>query len=118
MGHLLNSKTESDKRSGESVYIIFPNQEGRGTHINVSGIGILKASKNKENALKFIEFLLSPEAQEIITNENYEYPVNPNVKPAKILQQWGDFKVEKPNFEAYYKNVKEAQTIFDTVGWK
>lgn len=118
LGHLLNSKTELDKKAGESVYIIFPNQEGRGTHINVSGIGILKASKNKENALKFVEFLLSPEAQAIITNENYEYPVNASVKPAEILQEWGDFKVETPNFEAYYKNVKEAQRIFDAVGWK
>ncbi len=118
LGHLLNSKDEKDRKAGESVYIIFPNQNDRGTHINVSGIGILKSSQNKDNALKFIEFILSEEVQEMITNENYEYPVNVNVKPAPILQQWGDFKVETPNFEAYWKNAQEALKIFDEVGWK
>lgn len=118
LGHLLHSKDESDRKAGESVRIIFPNQDGRGTHINVSGVGLLKTSKNKANAIKFIEFLLQEEAQSMITNSNYEYPVNPNVKPAQTLQEWGEFKVETPNFEAYYKNAKEALKIFDEVGWK
>lgn len=118
LGHLLNSKSENDIKAGESVYIIFPNQNDRGTHINVSGIGVLKNSPNKANAIKLVEFLLSKEAQEMLTNGNYEYPVNPSVKPNKLLESWGEFKVQKPDFEAYYKNAKEALKIFDEVGWK
>lgn len=118
LGHLINSKNEQDRKAGESVYIIFPNQDGRGTHINVSGIGILKASKNKGDALKFVEFLLSDEAQTLITNQNYEYPVRDDIKPAETLQKWGTFKVEEPNFKAYFGNSKEALRIFDEVNWK
>lgn len=118
LGHLLNSKNENDIKAGESVYIIFPNQNDRGTHINVSGVGVLKNAPNKENAIRLVEFLLSKEAQEMLTNGNYEYPINPNVKPNKLLESWGEFKVQKPDFEVYYKNAKEALKIFDEVGWK
>lgn len=118
LGHLLNSKNENDIKAGESVYIIFPNQNDRGTHINVSGVGVLKNAPNKENAIRLVEFLLSKEAQEMLTNGNYEYPINPNVKPNKLLESWGEFKVQKPDFEAYYKNAKEALKIFDEVGWR
>lgn len=118
LGHLANSKNPKDVEAANSVKVIFPNQEDRGTHINVSGIGVLKTSKNQEAAIKFIEFMLSKEAQEILTNQNYEYPVNKEVKPAKILQSWGEFKIEKPNFEAYWGNAKEALKIFDEVQWK
>lgn len=118
LGHLLNSKDKTDQEAAKSVKIIFPNQDNRGTHINVSGIGLLKNSKNKENAIKLVEFLLSPEAQKMLADGNYEYPVNRDVKPAPDLQKWGEFKVEQPNFESYYKNAKEALKIFDEVGWR
>ncbi|MDA3966766.1 Fe(3+) ABC transporter substrate-binding protein [Helicobacter sp. WB40] len=118
LGHLANSKNEKDVEAFNSVKVIFPNQDDRGTHINVSGIGVLKTSKNKEAAVRFIEFMLSPKAQEMLTNQNYEYPVNKSVKPNKLLQSWGEFKIEKPNFEAYYGNAKESLKIFDEVQWK
>ena len=118
LGHLLNSKDAKDRKAGESVYVIFPNQAGRGTHINVSGVGVLKNAPNKDNAIKLVEFLLSPEAQEMLTNGNFEYPVNPSVEPNALLKSWGEFKVQEPDFESYYKNAKEALKIFDEVGWK
>lgn len=118
LGHLLNSKDAKDRKAGESVYVIFPNQAGRGTHINVSGVGVLKNAPNKDNAIKLVEFLLSPEAQEMLTNGNFEYPVNPSVAPNALLESWGEFKVQEPDFESYYKNAKEALKIFDEVGWK
>lgn len=118
LGHLLNSKADKDRKAGESVYVIFPNQAGRGTHINVSGVGVLKNAPNKDNAIKLVEFLLSPEAQKMLTNGNFEYPVNPSVKPNALLESWGEFKVQEPDFESYYKNAKEALKIFDEVGWK
>lgn len=119
LGHLFNSQNPEDVKAAQSVQIIFPDQEGKGTHINVSGIGVLKSSKNQANAIKFIEFILSPEAQEILTNLNYEYPVNSQVQPAPLLQSWGEFKANVPkDFEVYYKNAKEALKIFDQVGWR
>lgn len=118
LGHLINSKNANDKKAGESVYIIFPNQNGRGTHINVSGVGVLKNAPNKANAIKLVEFLLSPEAQKMLTDDNFEYPINPSVEPNALLKSWGEFKVQEPDFESYYKNAKEALKIFDEVGWK
>ncbi|MGX2983282.1 Fe(3+) ABC transporter substrate-binding protein [Helicobacter sp. 23-1045] len=118
LGHLLNSKNTNDKKAGESVYVIFPNQDGRGTHINVSGIGVLKNAPNKANAIKLVEFLLSPEAQKMLTDGNFEYPINPSVEPNALLKSWGEFKVQEPDFESYYKNAKEALKIFDEVEWK
>ena len=118
LGHLLNSKADKDRKAGESVYVIFPNQAGRGTHINVSGVGVLKNAPNKDNAIKLVEFLLSTEAQKMLTDGNFEYPVNPSVEPNALLKSWGEFKVQEPDFESYYKNAKEALKIFDEVGWK
>lgn len=118
IGKLLNSEDENEVKAGESVTIFFPNQETTGTHINVSGIGIAKYSPNKENAIKFIEFLLKEDAQNIFAGSNYEYPVNPNVEPTGILKEWGDFKEDKLPLNELGKNNKEAVIIFDKVGWK
>lgn len=118
IGKLLNSEDENEVKAGESVTIFFPNQETTGTHINVSGIGIAKYSPNKENAIKFIEFLLKEDAQNIFAGSNYEYPVNPNVEPTGILKEWGDFKEDKLSLNELGKNNKEAVIIFDKVGWK
>jgi iron(III) transport system substrate-binding protein len=118
IGKLLNSEDENEVKAGESVTIFFPNQETTGTHINVSGIGVAKYSPNKENAIKFIEFLLKEEAQNIFAGSNYEYPVNPNVEPTGILKEWGDFKEDKLSLNELGKNNKEAVIIFDKVGWK
>lgn len=118
IGKLLNSEDESEVAAGKAVNIFFPNQETTGTHINVSGIGVTKYSPNKENAIKFIEFLLKEEAQEIFAGSNYEYPVNPNVEPSEILKEWGDFKEDKLSLNELGKYNKEAVIIFDKVGWK
>lgn len=118
IGKLLNSEDESEIKAGKSVNIFFPNQKTTGTHINVSGIGVTKYAPNKENAIKFIEFLLQEEAQKIFAGSNYEYPVNPNVEIAETLKAWGDFKEDKLQLNALGKNNKEAVIIFDKVGWK
>ena len=67
----------------------------RGSHINVSGIGLSKNSPNKENAIKLMEYLTSDEAQNTYVNNSYEYAANPNVKPSKIVQSWGTFNRDK-----------------------
>jgi iron(III) transport system substrate-binding protein len=102
------------------IGIFFPNQSknDRGTHINISGIGVTKYAKNKENAIKFIEFLCSQEAQKIFTSINYEYPVNKNVMPSKLLQSWGNFKEDKIELYKLGQNNAKAIRIFDKAKWQ
>jgi len=120
VGQLMNSKNFSDKAVAEMIGIFFPNQgkDERGAHINVSGIGVTKYAKHKENAIKFIEFLCSPEAQKVFTSVNYEYPANKNVAPSKLLQTWGAFKEDKLNLSELGKYNAKAVEIFNEVGWQ
>ena len=92
LGKLLNSKDPNEVAAGNAVNIFFPNQDDRGTHINISGIGVTKYAPNKDNAIKFIEYLISKEVQEIFAQANYEYPVNPDAKSSDLLKSWGNFK--------------------------
>ena len=118
IGKLLNSNDENEVKAGKGVGIFFPNQDDRGTHINISGAGVAKYAPNKENAIKFIEFLASKEAQEVFANSNYEYPVNSEVKPSELLQSWGTFKEDALNLSVLGENNKKAVMLFDKAGWK
>lgn len=81
----------------ESVRPVFPSFEDGGAHVNISGIAMTKAAPNKENALKFMEFLVSPEAQQIYADANFEYPIVPDVKPADLVASWGEFTPDNVN---------------------
>ncbi len=120
VGQLINSDKFSDRAVAKMIGIFFPNQgeNERGTHINISGIGVTKYAKNRDNAVKFIEFLCSVEAQKIFTSTNYEYPVNKNVSPSKLLQSWGSFKEDNIQLDKLGQNNTEAIKIFDEVGWQ
>lgn len=82
------------KEWADSVNPVFPVFEDGGAHVNVSGIAMTKAAPNRENAIKFMEFMVSPEAQEIYAEVNYEYPVAPGAEPAPLVAGWGDFTVD------------------------
>ncbi|QAA82716.1 Fe(3+) ABC transporter substrate-binding protein [Aequorivita sp. H23M31] len=118
IGLMLNDENEEEKKAGESVGIIFPNQENRGTHINISGAGVTKYAPHKENAVKLLEFLSGIEAQQTLANLNYEYPVNPDASKAAILKEWGDFKADEVELIKLGELNSEAVKIFDEVGWK
>jgi len=117
IGRLLESENSEEVKAGESVGIYFPNQEGRGTHINVSGAGVVKYAPNRENAIKFIEFLSDTEAQKVFAHANFEYPVKPGIEPHSLLQSWGEFKSDTINLSLLGINNKDAVLIFDEVGW-
>jgi iron(III) transport system substrate-binding protein len=117
LGKLINSKDSNEVAAGNAVGVFFPNQENRGTHINVSGIGVSKSSKNKENAIEFIEFLISKDIQEIFANANYEYPVNKDAKSSKLLESWGEFKEDKLSLTKLGELNKKAVILFDEVKW-
>jgi iron(III) transport system substrate-binding protein len=98
--------------------VFFPNQGDRGTHVNVSGAGVLKSAPNKDNAVKLLEWLTAPEAQRYFADISLEYPANPEVKPHPVLAGWGEFKQDPLNPALYAKNSAEAAMITDTCGWR
>ncbi|MBR6612613.1 MAG: extracellular solute-binding protein, partial [Campylobacter sp.] len=115
---LLNSKKQSDQETAKSLGVIFPNQDGRGTHINISGIALLKSSQNKDAAIKFIEFMLSKEAQEILVSTSHEYPVNKDAKPSKEIVALGKFKEDTISLNKVANELENAQKIYKELGWK
>ncbi|MEM6642378.1 MAG: Fe(3+) ABC transporter substrate-binding protein [Bacteroidota bacterium] len=117
VGRMLNSKDPIDVEASEKVGIFFPNQDGRGAHINISGAGVAKYAPNRENAIKFIEYLASKPAQEVFADANYEYPVHPDVAPSALLQSWGSFKEDELALNQLGEYNKLANLIFDAGGW-
>ncbi len=118
IGQMLNSSDPEEVATAKKIGLFFPNQDGRGTHINVSGAGVAKYAPNKENAVKFIEFLVSEEAQRIFSHSNYEYSVLPAVKSEGLLHEWGEFKEDELTLSKLGENNKKAVLIFDEAGWK
>lgn len=118
IGQMLNSSDPEEVETAKKIGLFFPNQNDRGTHMNVSGAGVAKYAPNKENAVKFIEFLVSEEAQKIFSHSNYEYPVLSTVEPVGLLQEWGEFKEDELLLSKLGENNKKAVLIFDEAGWK
>ncbi|RII31862.1 iron ABC transporter substrate-binding protein [Clostridium chromiireducens] len=118
VGKMLTSSDPEEVKVAEKVGVFFPNQSTNGTHINVSGAGVAKNAKNKENAVKLIEFLSGAEAQKLFAEANFEYPVNKDVEPSELLKSWGDFKTQNINLTKLGENNKKAVEIMNVVGWK
>ena len=116
---LSGQKGAEQQAAAKKVRPFFPNQSGRGTHMNISGGGILKNAPNKKNAVKLLEFLVTPEAQKHIVNNTFEYPVIDEVKPSKLISQFGlDFKQDtKTKVSTYFKNQAEALKLMTEAGW-
>ena len=119
IGIMLSGKGGQDQlNAANKVKIAFPNQGNRGTHINVSGGGVLKYSPNRENAEKFLEFLLSREAQNHIVNNTFEYPVLNTVKPHPLIENFGEFKMDKTSVADFGKYNPDAVKLMDRVNWQ
>lgn len=102
---------------GEKVGVLFPDQNGRGTHVNISGAGIAKYAPNPKNAEKLLAYLLRDEAQQFFAAGNNEYPVAPTVEATGPVAQLGSFKEDDLPVVALGANQPEAVRIFDRVGW-
>lgn len=118
IGLLLNSDNPEEVTAGEAIGVIFPNQDGRGTHINVSGAGVARHAPNQENAIRFIEYLSSADAQQVFAETNYEYPVNQATAIAPLLESWGSFKIDTLDLGQLGEYNQEAVMLFDEAGWK
>jgi iron(III) transport system substrate-binding protein len=118
VGKMVGNKDASQAEAVKKVKIFFPKFEKGGTHINVSGAGVTKYSPNKENAIKFIEFMASKEAQKLFAEGNYEYPVLKGVKTSELVSSWGEFVDDTISINTLGQNNKAAVKIFDQAGWK
>ncbi len=115
---LLKSDKADDKAVVASLGVVFPNQEGRGAHVNVSGAGVLKYAPHPEAAVKFLEYLVSEEAQHYFADANNEYPAVNGVAANSVLERLGSFKADPLNVSVLGETQPQAQRIFDRVGWE
>jgi len=115
---LIKSENEDDRAVAEKVGIVFPNQDGRGAHANISGAGVVATAPNRENASKFLEYLTTPEAQTYFAQGNNEFPVVDGVKLDPVLEAWGKIKTDEVNAAKLGENNPEAVKLMDRVGWK
>ena len=118
-GKLVNSTNPEEQKWAGSVEIMIPNQgkSDRGAHINISGGGLAKHSKNRKEAEQLLEFLVSEEAQKLYAEINYEYPVIDTIPLPAVLAKWGKFKEDELPIERLAESYYEAQMIIDKVGW-
>ncbi len=97
---------------------VFPNQDTTGAHSNISGAGVARHAPNKENAIKFLEYLASDEAQQYFSAGNDEYPAVMGVGLSDSVTKLGIFRSDTLNLSALGENQPEAQKIYDRVGYK
>jgi iron(III) transport system substrate-binding protein len=116
---LLRSQKPDERAVAEKIGVLLPNQGNRGTHVNISGAGVLKHAPNKQAAILFLEYLASDEAQNYFANGNNEWPVVPSVKSNNAaLATVGKFKTDTLNLATIGKNQPTAQKIADRSGFK
>src|SRR5215204_1100740 len=99
------------------VTLEWADQQGRGTHVNLSGLGVLRRSDQREAARKLIEFLLAPSQQEVFAQNNHEFPVVKGARPSPEIAQFGDFKRDPIDVDGAGTHLKEALNLMDEVGW-
>ena len=108
---------EEQKAWADAVRLDFPVFEGGGTHVNISGVGLTQHAKNVEEAIAFMEFLASPEAQEIYAEANNEYPISPDASPSELVASWGTFTADDVNLMDIAAQRGEALRLTETVDY-
>ncbi len=115
---LAASNKAKDKAVVKTVKPFFPNQAGRGTHVNISGAGIVKGAKNTDQARQYIEFLLTQEVQSLYSLENFEYAVHPQVKASPQVQSFGDPKLDQTPLSKFATHSSLAVKTLEKSGWR
>ncbi len=119
VARLMRSTKPEDQKVMEKVAVVWPDQKGNGTHINISGGGVLKHAPHKAAAVKFLEYLASDEAQRYFADGNNEWPAVPSVKVSNpALDKLGPFKADKLPVERLAMYRSKAQIIFDRSGYR
>jgi iron(III) transport system substrate-binding protein len=115
---MLNDDAAAERDSAAKLAVYWPDQDGRGVHVNVSGIALTTAARNTEQARKLMEFLVGDEAQRWYAETNHEYPVVTGIEPSETLKAWGTFKPDDLNLSELGRHNAEAVRLMDRVGWK
>lgn len=119
IARLLKSSKADEKAISQKIGVFFPNQSDRGTHVNICGGGVVKTAKNKDAAIKFLEYLVSREAQEMFASRNNEYPIVNGVAVDPVVVSFTQQpKFDNANAEVFGRNNPEALKIMNRAGWK
>ena len=118
LARLRPPKKPEEQAIGDQLAVFFPNQGDRGTHVNVSGAGVLKSAPQPGQRDQADRVSGAPEAQRYFADISLEYPANPAVKPHPVLAAWGEFKQDQLNPTLFAKNSAEAAMITDRCGWR
>lgn len=117
-GAMLQSDDAAERHAADAVAVFFPNQAGRGTHINISGAGVTAAADNVDAAIALIEYLARPEAQRWYAERNNEYPVRKDVETGALLRSWGGFKADSVDVAELGRLNAQAVMAMDRANWK
>jgi iron(III) transport system substrate-binding protein len=117
-GNIIRGNAAADRALIEKIGVVFPNQADRGTHVNISGAGMVRTAKNRDAALAFLEYLASDAAQRHFAETNSEYPVVAGIPAPARIAAFGDFKQDQLNAAVFARNNAQALQIMDRAGWK
>ena len=115
---MLTSKDAEERAAAERMAVFWPNQDGRGAHVNISGAAVTKAAGHKDAAVKLIEFLANDQSQQWYAETNGEYPVRKEIPVSPVLAAWGTFKADDLNLEQLGELNGDAVRLMDRAGWK
>ncbi len=115
---LQQSAEEADRAVADRVGLVFPDQNGAGAHVNISGAGVSAHAKRRELAVQLLEYLVSDAAQTLLAPLNVEFPIRPSIAPAAALAALGPFREEDIPLDALGRHQTEAAQIFEAVGWR
>ena len=118
LGTMINSTDAADREAASRVRVVFPNQENRGAFLNVSAAGLTRHAKNIDAARKYLEFLVSPEVQQMIAEGSYEYPISLDFEATPTFEAWGPFEYDTTSFPEIGDHLDDAIEIFDRAGWQ
>lgn len=118
LARLKASTEQEDTDVANQVAIYFPDEEYGGAHVNISGAGITKNSPNRENAIRFLEYLTTEEAQQLYSVANNEFPIIESLELPEVLQEFGPFESDAVNVTSYGENNPDAIRLMDRVGWR
>lgn len=115
---MLTSGVQDDVDVANRIAVLWPNQNGRGAHMNVSGAGVLRNAPNRDNAVRLLEFLTGDFAQQWYAERNGEYPVRQDVEMSDVLKRFGEFKADNLGLEQLGEFNAEAVRLMDRAGWR
>ncbi|MBV1934204.1 MAG: Fe(3+) ABC transporter substrate-binding protein [Parvibaculaceae bacterium] len=118
VGRMLKSKNEKERAQAEKINILFPNQDTTGTHVNISGAGVLKHAPHKKAAIAFLNYLTNESAQRLLSESNNEYPIVPTFEARGPIATFGTFKEDEINTSVLGLNQAKAVMTYDRAGWK